>query len=140
MLPVPDDILRSFDALLKKKSVSQRLWPDYRKWLRYFLDFRSKYKPPDSRSEQVRQFIDKLRSKGQSQQRLNEAAQAVSLYFATQAKALPSTSKKGANGTKSVPIAPTSQRGEGVGLAVVFPAAFADEGSRDRRIAAVSSS
>jgi len=50
----------------------------------------------------------KLRSKGQSQQRLHEAAQAVSLCFATEAKALPSASKQGANGTKNVPIAPAS--------------------------------
>jgi metal-responsive CopG/Arc/MetJ family transcriptional regulator len=79
MLSIPDEILRSFDALMEKKSVSQRLRPDYRKWLRYFLDFRAKYQPPDSRSEQVRQFIDKLRSKSQSPQQLNEAAEAVSL-------------------------------------------------------------
>ncbi len=94
MLPVPAEILRSFDALLEKKSVSPRLRPDYRKWLRYFLDFRAKYKPPDSRSEQVRQFIDKLRSKGQSPWQLHEAAQAVSFYFATQTKAPPSYARK----------------------------------------------
>src|SRR5574341_1907730 len=92
MLPIPYEILRLFDTLLEKKSVPQRLRPDYRKWLRYFLDFRAKYQTPDSRSEQVRQFIDKLRSKGQSSQQMNEAAQAVSLYFATQTKALPAAS------------------------------------------------
>mgnify|MGYP003438889997 CR=1 FL=1 len=64
MLPMPNDISAAFDVALKKRSVSLSLHAAYRKWLRYFLDFRSKYPPPVSKSEQVRLFIDKLRSKG----------------------------------------------------------------------------
>jgi len=33
------------------------------KWLRYFLDFRHKYTPPEAKSELVRLFIEKLRRK-----------------------------------------------------------------------------
>src|SRR3990172_4930189 len=84
MLPIPNDILIPFDAIMAKKAISTALRTDYRKWLMYYLDFRVKYPPPDSRSEQVRLFIEKLRSKNQSQKQLVQAAHALSLYFASQ--------------------------------------------------------
>jgi len=84
ILPIPNEILRLFEALMEKKTLPPQFRTAYRKWLRYFLDFRAKYQPPDSRSEQVRLFIEKLKSKGQPQPQLNEAAKALSLFFATQ--------------------------------------------------------
>ncbi len=39
MLPIPEKILKPFDALMEKKSILPRLRADFRKWLRYFLDF-----------------------------------------------------------------------------------------------------
>src|SRR3990170_698675 len=76
MLPIPDDILKSFDAIMEEKAISISFRADYRKWIMYYLDFRIKYPPPDSRSEQVRLFIEKLRSKNQSQKKLEQAAHA----------------------------------------------------------------
>ena len=81
MLPITDEILKSYNALLEKKALPQEFRANCRKWLRYFLDFLSKYRPPDSRSEQVRLYIEKLRSKGQSDRQLNEAAQASSFFY-----------------------------------------------------------
>lgn len=40
MLPIPDDILKSFNAIMEKKAISAALRADYRKWLMYYLDFR----------------------------------------------------------------------------------------------------
>jgi len=57
MLSISPDILKQFDAVLEKKAVPFTIRADYRKWLRYYLDFRAKYQLPDSRSEQVRLFI-----------------------------------------------------------------------------------
>ena len=57
MLPVPQDVLAKFDAVLRECVVPAPFHCDYRKWLRYFLDFRGKYPLPDSRSEQARLFI-----------------------------------------------------------------------------------
>jgi hypothetical protein len=54
---------------------------DYLKWLRYFLDFRSKYVLQAPRSDQVSLFIQKLREKKQSPEQQKQAAHAVSLYF-----------------------------------------------------------
>jgi hypothetical protein len=58
MQPIPDDILRQFNAVLEQKAVPSSLRDDYRKWLRYYLDFCSKYPVPDSQSERVRLFIE----------------------------------------------------------------------------------
>ena len=81
MQPIPEDILLQFNAVLDRKSVPSTLREDYRKWLRYFLDFRSKYVPQGDRSEKVRLFIEKMRSKGASGKDLHYAAHAVSLFF-----------------------------------------------------------
>jgi integron integrase len=86
VLAIPEEILKQFDAVLEQKAVPSSLRADYRKWLRYYLDFRMKYPPPDSKSEQVRLFIEKLRSKKQSQKQLNQAAHALSLFFSTQSR------------------------------------------------------
>lgn len=40
MLPIPEDILRPFDAIMETKAISTPLRADYRKWLMYYLDFR----------------------------------------------------------------------------------------------------
>jgi integron integrase len=59
---------------------------DYRKWLLYYLDFRSKNSLPDSKSEHVRLFIEKLRKKNQSPKQQKQAAHALSLFFQSQWK------------------------------------------------------
>ncbi len=84
MQPIPEDILTPFNAVLAQKAVSSSLQDEYRKWLKYYLDFRVKYPPPDSKSEQVRLFIEKMRSKGKSGKDLHHAAHALSLFFSLQ--------------------------------------------------------
>ena len=54
MQMIPADILEQYSAVLKKRAVPVSCHADYRKWLRYFLDFRSKYPLPEPKSEQVR--------------------------------------------------------------------------------------
>jgi len=66
MLPISNEITVAYDAVLKKRAVPVTRHADYRKWLRYFLDFRSKYTLSDLRSEQVRLFIQKLKEKKQT--------------------------------------------------------------------------
>ncbi len=83
---IPDDILKQFNAVLEQKTVPSSLRDDYRKWLRYYLDFRVKYPPPDAKSEQVRLFIEKMRSKGKSGKSLHHAAHALSLFFSLQTR------------------------------------------------------
>jgi hypothetical protein len=80
---IPPDILSRFDSILKQRNIPLLSRHDYRKWLRYFLDFRAKYPLPGERSVQVRLFSDKLRSKGQTDVQVEQAAAAVSLFFAS---------------------------------------------------------
>ena len=96
MLPIPDEVLKPFDAILEEKTIPRVLRSEYRKWLRYYLDFRVKYPPPNSTSGHVRLFIEKLRSKNQPQDSLEQAATALSLYFTLQLEKRPD----GANGGK----------------------------------------
>ncbi len=81
MRPIPDDVLGKFNETLNNREIPHYFRADYRKWLLYFLDFRNKYPLPDSPSDQVRLFADKLRSKAQSPIQVNQAADAVSLFF-----------------------------------------------------------
>ncbi len=86
MLPIPSDILTQFEAVLKKRAVPESSHKEYKKWLRYYLDFCGKYPLPDSNSERVKFFIDKLRQKKQTPKKQEQAAHAVSLYFEMQRK------------------------------------------------------
>ena len=81
MKPIPRDILTQYEAVLKKRAVPVTRHADYRKWLRYYLDFRGKYTLSDSKSEHVRLFIEKLQKKNQTPEQQKQAAQALSLYF-----------------------------------------------------------
>jgi integron integrase len=81
MQKVPYDIWAQYVAFLKAKVKDVSQHENLKKWFLYFWDFRSKYHPPDSRSEQVRLFIEKLQNKGQPHIQQKQAAQAVSLYF-----------------------------------------------------------
>ncbi|MEW6714241.1 MAG: hypothetical protein AB1306_03985 [Nitrospirota bacterium] len=65
--------MKSFDAALEKRDVAPAKRSDLKKWLRYFLDFRAKYPAPETRSEQVRLFIEKLRQKKQSRDQEKQA-------------------------------------------------------------------
>jgi hypothetical protein len=101
VLAIPQDIAGQYDNVLQQRAIPQVFRPHSRKWLRYFLDFCHKYPPPEVRSEQIRLFIAKLRTKKQTPQQCTQAAHAISLYFELQplkkgpysvpVKSLPST-------------------------------------------------
>ena len=74
MLPIPENVLHQFNEVLKQRAVVESLRVHYRKWLRYFLDFSRKYSPPEAKSEQVRLFTEKLKSKKQTPQQCTQAA------------------------------------------------------------------
>lgn len=84
MQQIPDNILAHYEADLKTRAVPISRHVEYRKWLRYYLDFRSKYPLPGSKSGQVRAFIDKLRERNQSHEQQKQAAHAASLFFESQ--------------------------------------------------------
>ncbi len=83
MLPVSDAVMNRYESILRKRGIAPNRFANYKKWLRYFLDFRLKYPLPDSKTEQMRLFIEKLREKKQTEQQLQQARYAILLYFET---------------------------------------------------------
>lgn len=84
MLPIPGNVLAQYSQVLNQRAVNKSSHVHYRRWLLYFLDFCRKYKPPEAKSEQVRLFIEKLKSKNQTPQQCTQAAHAISLFFESQ--------------------------------------------------------
>lgn len=81
MILLPPHLYKQYLAYCIKNGVKDDDRADYVKWLRYFLDFCEKYHVTDEESQRGILFIGKLRSKGQSEEKRNQAEQAVSLYF-----------------------------------------------------------
>jgi hypothetical protein len=67
MLQTPDHISVQYKNALRRRAVPEVFHVHYRKWLRYFLDFCEKYSPPKAKSERIRLFIEKLKSRGEQQ-------------------------------------------------------------------------
>ncbi len=84
MLLIPDAVFDDFIEFLKGKGFSPGIFAEYKKWLRYYLDFCHKYPVPDSKSERVRLFAEKLEEKKQPEKQRERAAHAVSLYYEMQ--------------------------------------------------------
>jgi integron integrase len=84
MLIIPNAVFDKFTEFLREKGFSADVLTEYKKWLRYYLDFCDKYPVPDSKSERVRMFAEKLREKKQTEKQRERAAHAVSLYFEMQ--------------------------------------------------------
>ena len=94
MLLVPNAVFTQYEAILKKRRIAISRFAEYKKWLRYYLDFCDKYPVPDSKSERVRLFTEKLREKKQSEAQRERAAFAVSLYFEMQKQEYPAAGSR----------------------------------------------
>lgn len=81
MLLIPNVIFTEYAAHLNTKKIPAARISEYKKWLRYYLDFCDKYPLPTKKSERVRLFCEKLQEKKQSDEQRERAAHAVSLYF-----------------------------------------------------------
>ena len=81
MLTIPNTLINQFVSHLNSRGAPAAHIAEYKKWLRYFLDFCDKYPVPSSKGEQIRLFCEKLKEKNQSEAQRKRAAHAVSLYF-----------------------------------------------------------
>ncbi len=84
MLPIPRDILAHFNEVLKRQNISLPAQADYRKWLLYFLDFRSKYAAGKLPADQLALFAEKLQSKKQTPAQIEQAKEAIALFISLQ--------------------------------------------------------
>lgn len=81
MLSVPPHVLTVYLATLKERGVDPGLHASYRKWLRYYLDYCTKYRLEITSSDSPSRFLDKLRQKKQADWQVRQAAHAVSIYL-----------------------------------------------------------
>lgn len=81
MLSIPSNITALYDTLLVQRLVPKPEWGLYKKWLRFYLDFCDKYHLVAADQSSLPAFIDKLRSKNQSEMSCLHAQQAVLLFF-----------------------------------------------------------
>jgi hypothetical protein len=84
MIQVPGQLISAYRMYLGSRGVKSELLPDYLKWLRFFLDFCDKYKVEGDESDRLRQFINKLKEKRQSEDQRRQAYHAVTLFIALQ--------------------------------------------------------
>ncbi|NTW87608.1 MAG: integron integrase [Desulfobulbaceae bacterium] len=84
MILIPNDLLLRYMSHLKVRGIEIARYAEYKKWLRYYLDFCDKYPVPEGLAERVRLFMGKLQSKKQSEAQRACAAHAISLYFEMQ--------------------------------------------------------
>ena len=80
MITGPEALWRKFEARLAARNVPEEERAEYRKWLRYYLDFRHKYKHPYASAESLPPFLAKLASKRQTESQCRQAEAAVRLY------------------------------------------------------------
>ncbi len=109
MLIVPNTLYSRYVTHLQLRGVAAARHADYKKWLRYFLDFCNKYSPQGSKSERVRLFCEKLLEKKQSEVQRQQAAHAISLYFEMQRQAEPANREdfKSVGGERADNVVPT---------------------------------
>jgi hypothetical protein len=81
MLVVAKDLQTQYEKALDSASISRELCPHFRKRLRFYLDFCSKYRHSPGLKSSLPLFMAKLASKNQPEAKRSEASVAVTLYF-----------------------------------------------------------
>ncbi|MFP4452666.1 MAG: integron integrase [Desulfobacterales bacterium] len=81
MIKIPEAIQKKYSLLLTNSDVQPDLYKNYRKWLRYYLDFCQKYQHPHADKNSLLLFMDKLKQKNQPADQRQQARKAVQLYY-----------------------------------------------------------
>ena len=81
MLSIPSALRVQFDERLLEKVIPRKTQWSYIKWLRYYPDFCRKYDFHKSNMENLPFFLKKLEEKRQTKAQLQQAADAIALYY-----------------------------------------------------------
>lgn len=81
MRKIPDNVDAIFCRRMKTAGIVFSLQQEYRKWLRFYLDFCSKYLLAPADRGTPEQFMQKLNEKGQSVEKQKQAYQSVKVYL-----------------------------------------------------------
>jgi integron integrase len=81
MILLPPHLYKQYQAFCFANGVRDADFSDHLKWLRYFLDFCEKYGVSGDMEARLQSFLNKLRQKGQAEDKCEQAKHAVSFYF-----------------------------------------------------------
>ena len=81
MIQLPPHLCSQYRSFCADNGVNDNEFTDHLKWVRYFLDFCEKYRITGDDADRTGLFLDKLRQKGQSEEKRQQAKIAVSRYF-----------------------------------------------------------
>ena len=81
MKQIPPKISALYLGHLNNKAIPKKEFFNYKKWLRYYLDFCSKYNHNHLNKKNIKLFIEKLKEKRKNEQHQKQAFHAVSLYY-----------------------------------------------------------
>jgi integron integrase len=81
MEQIPQEFSLRYEAQLRKNQVLPQEYAYYKKWLRYYIDFCSKYGHPPKSSHSLPLFINKLREKRQTRIQRKQAYDAILIYY-----------------------------------------------------------
>jgi len=96
MEPLPKELAAQFERLLISIQIETVKQSQYKKWLRYYLDFCQKYQFEQLKIQSLPHFLNKLKQKRQTIEQQDQASHAIALFYKiVQANAaLNKTSKK----------------------------------------------
>ena len=72
---------RKYNTLLVGNAIPPKFHNDFKKWLRFYLDFCKNYGHPYYDKNSLSSFIKKLKSKMQNSEQQSQAKQAIQLYY-----------------------------------------------------------
>jgi len=82
MKTIPQEVLNRFDARLIRAGIPPNNHVIFKKWLRYYIDFCSKYGHDSKHAKSLPYFINKLRDKNQTRQQQKQAYDSILIYYA----------------------------------------------------------
>jgi len=103
MIQIPEQIRRQFNSALGAKNVPVNFHADYRKWLRYYLDYCHKYHFEAANKKSLPFFIKKLQEKKQNIRLQKQAHASITLYYAAVSINNPVTKQVSAPRSVSLP-------------------------------------
>ena len=80
MRSLPPKLLRRYQDFLNASQIDRQQQAGYVKWFRYYYDFCLKYSLKGTHPDTGVSFLEKLRSKGQTDAQIRQADKAVALY------------------------------------------------------------
>lgn len=124
MKPVPEILVRAYEVTCERNAVPRAMLWSYLGWLRFYLDFCFKYHEPPRDADSLLPFLQKLAAKNQSQEKQQQAARAVGLYYETMRNWVP-VQEQGAIPPR--PVSPDPEPASPPGQQAVAPGRVASD-------------